>query len=240
MNKTFTLLLSLLFIGASVLAQDNEAKKTELSLRIAPMISMPRVIDESKDWDLQSGGSKLKFSGGISIDKFFQENVAMGTGIWYSSYRSTVDYAGSDTESGYNGTADYNLQYLEVPLMLKGFSNNITEKMKIYFEVGGSFAVKVGERYAGSDINNKPSDETYAKWYDTSFLIGSGVEMNIGTSNKVYAGLDYSHGLTNIVKDDYFDGIEANGVKINPDDAPSKNSYKIKNSSISLVIGFKF
>jgi hypothetical protein len=234
MNKTFALLFSLLFLGASVFAQDDKAKKVELSLRVAPMVSMTGVIDESKDWELDNGDSKLKFSGGISLDKFFQENVALGTGLWYSNKRSTVKYESLDEV--YAGTADYNLQYIDIPLMLKGFTNNVTEKMKIYFQVGGTFGIKVGERYAGSDINNKPSSNTYAKWYDTSFLIGSGVELNIGTSNKVYAGIDYSHGLTNIVKDDYFDGLD----NITTEEAPKKNDYKIKNSTVSLVIGFKF
>ena len=238
MNKPFALLFSLLFIGAAVFAQNKEGKKVELSIRLAPMISMPRVIDESKTWDLESGGEKLKFSGGISIDKFFQENVAMSTGLWYSSKRSTVDYRSVDNV--YQGTADYDLQYLDIPFLLKGFTNNITEKMKIYFQVGGTFGIKVGERYAGNDINNKPSSNTYAKWYDASFLIGSGVELNIGTSNKVYAGIDYNHGLTNIVKNDYFEGLDSGGTTIEASSVPNKNDYKIKNSSIALVIGFKF
>lgn len=243
MNKSFSLLIALLFISASVFSQQEEdAQRIEFSVRIAPIISLPSARTESADWDFSSGGAKLKFSGGISVDKFLQENIAIGTGVWYAGKRSGFDYSTTNnTNLNFSGTADYNLQYIEFPLLFKGFTNHITEKMKIYFQLGGTFGIKLSEQYAGSDLKNKPSSDTYAKWYDTSFLIGLGVEFNIGTSNKFYTGVDFTQGLTNIVKKDYLNGVrDSNGNKINEDDVPNKNDYKIKNAALALVLGFKF
>mgnify|MGYP003692120439 FL=1 len=243
MNKSFSLLLALLFIGASAFSQQDEnAQRVEFSVRIAPIISMPSARTESADWDFSSGGAKLKFSGGISVDKFLQENIAIGMGVWYAGKRSTVNINTTDnTTLDVNGLADYNLQYIEFPLLFKGFTNNITEKMKIYFQVGGTFGIKLSEQYAGDDLKQKPSSETYAKWYDTSLMLGLGVELNIGTSNKLYTGVDFSQGLTNIIKKDYLNGVsDTNGNGITEDDVPNKNDYKVKNASLALVLGFKF
>jgi hypothetical protein len=243
MNKSFTLLFSLLFVGASVFSQqDDDAKRVEFSVRIAPILSMPSARSESADWNFSAGDATPKFSGGISVDKFMQDNIALSFGVWYTGKRSTINFTTTEnTTLDYSGTADYNLQYIEFPLLFKGFTNNITEKMKIYFQLGGTFGIKLSEQYAGSDLANKPSSMTYAKWYDTSILLGLGVEFNVGTSNKFYTGIDFSQGLTNIVKEDYISGVsDSNGDRINAEDVPNKNDYKIKNAYLALVLGFKF
>lgn len=230
MNKTFTFLFSVLLLGTYAFAQDDEQKSVEVSIRLSPIISMPRVIDDSKDWDFNKAGTFVKFSGGLSTDFFLQDNIAFSTGLWYTQKRSNMTVTTSllaNTEA----KLDYNLQYIEFPFLFKGFTNNITEKMKIYFQLGATFGIKVDERYAG-DINDKPSDATYSKWYDSGILLGSGLELNVGTSNKFYVGLDYSQGLTNIIKDDY--------IQVSSIESPSSNSYKVKNNYLALVLGFKF
>ena len=67
---------------------------------------------------------------------------------------------------------------------------------------------------------------------DFTWLIGSGVEMNVGTSNKAYFGVDYGHGLYNIMNNDYLNSALQGQVSI--------KNFAIKNSYIAIVTGFKF
>ncbi len=238
MKKTLTILLSLLFAGTAVLAQNEEGEKIEVSVRIAPLISIPRVLNETSDWDANKGKSNIKFSGGVVVDRFLQENVALSFGLWYTSKRTTFDF--EQKSLNVKGLADYNLQYVEIPFLVKGLTNNVTEKIKIYVQAGVTLGVKIGEKYAG-DRKNRPTSKTFAKGYTSSFLAGAGVEYNIGTSNKIYAGLDFNQGLTNIIKSDYLADVKrSDGTAINKDDLPATSDFKIKNTYLALVLGFKF
>ena len=117
--------------------------------------------------------------------------------------------------------------------MFKGYTNNITEKMNIYFQTGIVTGLCVGEKYASDNIPSGLPDDDFSDFIDFTWLIGTGVEMSVGTSNKAYFGIDYGHGLYNVLGKDYLK--EASKPK-----SISTNKFAIKNSYIAIVSGFKF
>ncbi len=248
-SKVFASIIAL-GLGLGSLFSQSEGKKVEVSLRVAPILSMPGVKGESNFWDFEKGSPQIKFNGGLSADIFLQDNVALSTGIWYTGKRSafTVESQGLNTPDN-KEVLSYNLNYLEIPLLFKGFTNNLNEKMRIYMNLGGVFGFKLSESYAGSDddrplqANGEYLDQQYAGFFDASLLMGAGVELNIGTSNKLYLGGDYSLGLSNIIHKDFIGGLnqQTDPATGEPVYSISKGTnYTIRNSYVAFVAGFKF
>lgn len=244
-SKVFASIIAL-GLGLGSLFSQSEGKKVEISLRVAPTLSMPSAKGESNFWDFEKGSPQLKFNGGLSADIFLQDNVALSTGIWYTGKRSSFTVESQWLNASDNKEVlSYNLNYLEVPLLFKGLTNNLNEKMRIYVNLGGVFGFKLSESFAGSDddrpLQTYPDgeylDQKYAGFFDASLLMGGGIELNIGTSNKVYLGGDYSLGLTNIIHKDFIGSLSQD-----PNATPiSKGTnYSVRNSYVAFVAGFKF
>ena len=248
-NKVFVALI--VFIASiSISFTQGEKSKVDVSLRFAPTISMTGAKGDSKYWDFEKNKSHLKFNGGLSFDIFLDENVSISTGVWYTGKRSkfTVSSAELNRPSADNSNQeliDVSLNYVEVPLLFKGFTNNLSENLRLYFNVGGVFGIKVSEAYAGKDQDRPlqsydPEGEynnaKYASLFDASLLIGGGTEIAVGTSNKIYIGLDYSLGLANIINKKYVGSLSQSGNNT----IEKGTNYAIKNKYLAIVGGFKF
>jgi hypothetical protein len=123
-------------------------------------------------------------------------------------------------------------QYLELPLSIKLFTNEIATATRLYFQVGGSLNVPIGTRVNGEKFYTDPSNNTsvkagdYVKFFDADALAGAGAEYQLGTSTKLFAGLSYHRGLVNI--DNYFESTR------------KFKDVTIKNSGLALDMGIKF
>ena len=150
-------------------------------------------------------------------DIYLAENVGISTGVWYTGKKAHVDVVFTPeggAPADYSDIFHYNLQYIELPLLFKAFTNNISEKMRIYFQTGVVTGFCVGERYAEEEIPDNLPEDNFGDIIDFTWLIGSGVEMNVGTSNKAYFGVDYGHGLYNIMNNDYLNSALQGQVSI--------------------------
>jgi hypothetical protein len=154
----------------------------------------------------------------LVVDYFFGQNYAFGTGLQLTSKGGTVSYSGFDS----NNEQKISLQYLEVPLTVKLFTNDITTDTKLYFQLGGKIGGVVAARIDGDKFYQ--GNERSSKHFiipDAALLGGFGAEYQVGQSTKVFAGLSYHHGLANI--DRYFD-----------------NDVTLKNGEVALDLGIKF
>jgi hypothetical protein len=117
----------------------------------------------------------------------------------------------------------YTLQYVQIPFTLRMYTNEISTDMKVYFQVGGTFDVKVDSKnkkiaYAGDPVITKFSR------FDASVLAGAGVELQMGSETYLMAGIRYQRGLINSASK-YDNGIQ---------------SFKLNSDFISLDLGIKF
>ena len=224
MKKIFLALLVLVATTHTASAQ------FEIGLKVSPSITSLRAESTSAN-NFMSDGSKLSFGGGLVVDYFFGENYAFSTGLLLAGKGGTIRYT--------EGTAPvlavqqkFSTQYLELPVSVKLFTNEVATDTRLYFQVGGSLNAPIGTRINGekfykdpaTGIENKASDYTY--FIDADALAGFGAEYQLAKSTKIFAGLSYHRGLVDV--DHYFE---------------SKREFKdvtIKNSSFALDLGIKF
>ena len=232
--KKLVLTLAALAVAPAAFAQ------VEIGLKVSPSVSFLRASSPAPA-NFQGNGSKLSFGGGLFVDYFFGENYALNTGLFLTGKGGSISYIESaiiPPNSPGAGThpivsQKIAIQYLELPVTLKLFTNEISPATRFYFQVGGSLAFPVSTRINGDKFyidNSNGNSQTDASDHvfaiDANLIGGLGVEYRLGRSTKLLAGLSYHHGLVDL--DRYFE--KNRGF----------SSVSIKNSAVALDLGIKF
>jgi hypothetical protein len=227
--KKILLTLAALAVAPAAFAQ------VEIGLKVSPSISYLRTSSPSGT-SFQSESSKLSFGGGIFMDYFFGQNYAFNTGLFLTGKGGTISYLDRNpTSSGPQVRVEQKIamQYLELPLTIKLFTNEVAPDTRLYFQVGGSLAVPVQSRINGDkyytdtfDNNNQTSAGSHVFDIDANLIGAIGAEYQLGQSTKFLAGISYHHGLVDL--DRYFE--KTRGF----------SDVAIKNSVFALDLGLKF
>ena len=189
------------------LTANAQESRFKLGLRFAPGISSTRVedLDENDLRNFTANSSALRFSAGLSGDFFFGRNYAFYSGLWFTVMNANVKGV-YDSLGIVKGAAnsDMNIQYLQIPVALKLFTNEIATDARLFFTVGGtgSIAIKKAELDFTSDVPNNtfknPDPSDAYSILDVGLLLGAGVEYRLGEATSVFGGLSYNRGLLNV------------------------------------------
>jgi hypothetical protein len=230
MKKVF-LTVAALAIAPAAFAQ------VEIGLKVSPSIAYLRP-DSPAGTSFTSEKAKVSFGGGIFMDYFFGENYAFNTGLFLTGKGGTIGYndrasAPAGGTTGVRVEQKIAMQYLEIPLTVKLFTNEVAPDTRVYFQVGGSVAVPVQVRINGDkyytdpyDNNNQTKAGKHVLDIDANIIGGAGVEYQLGQSTKLLAGISYHHGLVDF--DRYFERNRG------------FSDVNIKNSVFALDLGLKF
>lgn len=222
MKKTF--LLSLFLIATMV-----GHAQVEVGVMLAPNISFNRVFDNADNLSFSRGSVSPKFSAGPMVDIFIKSNIAISTGIWYTSKRTAFEAEFDNGDNGGTFSTRMNLQYIQIPVGVKFYTNEILNTLKAYLQLGGTLDTKIAEKLArGDEISS------FGRLFDAGLNLHGGVEFNINSSNKVFVGLMYNRGLVNVASGSVEVQNEGWQGYINND------NFRINNDFISIIGGFKF
>jgi hypothetical protein len=226
--KKILLTIAALAVAPAAFAQ------VEIGLKVSPSISYLRTGSPSAT-SFQGESSKFSFGGGIFMDYFFGQNYAFNTGLFLTGKGGTISYTDPKSAIATPVRVEQKIamQYLELPLTIKLFTNEVAPDTRIYFQVGGSLAVPVQTRINGEknyidafDSNNETSAGSHVFDIDANLIGAVGAEYQLGQSTKFLAGLSYHHGLVDT--DRYFEKTR------------KFSDVSIKNSVFSLDLGLKF
>lgn len=237
MNKRTLLFLVFIALTQVAFAQD---KNVRLGLRFAPNISFNGAEGEGNYKDISNDGAGLRLSGGLITDFFFAENYAFSTGLWYTIKRSAFKNMYFATTREPNDPiiptkSNYNLQYLQIPISLKLYTNEVATDIKVYFQVGGTLDIKLAEKpkdksnnilYYYSEVQNKAAYLPVG----AGLLFGAGAEVQMGENTLLFGGLSFNRSLVNPINPNLKD---INGDKF-------RSEVKSLNSYLALEMGLKF
>jgi hypothetical protein len=206
MKKLF---FSALFLFSVCVAE----AQVRFGFKAAPNISFNRVESEADNTDFDTNGVGLRFQLGPIFDFEFKENHYFSTGIIFTSKRST--FVADSMNTSY--TENYNPQYLQVPITLKLFTEEIGLDKKIYFQFGGTVDFMTNSE--GEEENIVQS----FKFFDLNSLLAIGLEYGIGINTKIFGGIVYQRGLLNVINDNLYG-----------------DSFKLRNDFVGLELGIIF
>ena len=98
-----------------------------------------------------------------------------------------------------NISEEHKLQYLQVPILLKLYTSEITLDTRLYFKLGGLIELKIEERAATVADPSKSFIEKFTP-LDVAFLLGAGIEYDISPPTSLSIGISYQRGLVNAIK----------------------------------------
>lgn len=211
----------------------------KIGIQFDPNLSLSRLEHTNADEyfnDIDNVGdlaAKINMALVADIPLLDHVDLEIGAGWGNNSIGFDLNYVADTTASFSTQNLKFNLQYLNIPIGLKLYTNDITNTMKVYVSVGSKLALRLDETQKEDlgEYEDYVSDENFSKWFDSSLRLGAGVEIKVGTSNVAFLGLEYERGLVNVVSKDY---LNIQGATLD------KESLKAYNDQIKLVLGFKF
>ncbi|MEJ8758541.1 porin family protein [Pontibacter sp. H259] len=223
--KKLTLLALFLCFGLSAFAQ------VEIGLMVSPTISGNRFVAEDK-YNFEKENNNLRLGVGVIADYFFAQNYAFSSGLVYRSKGSEIsyNYTRENTDGSttiLNEKDDISIQYIQLPVTLKLFTNEIAPSTTLYFQVGGSLNTKVAAKVNDKKVIDGDKTSKRFNIFETDVLIGGGTEFQFGESTKLFVGLTYHRGLTDIDNKYYSDKF-------------GDKNIAVKNNGVSVDFGVKF
>ncbi len=206
--------------------------QTKLGLRLSPGLSFSR-SEAANAGNVENSNAALRFTFGPIADIFFRENYAFSTGLWFSTRRvgfraASVTNNQTDAPSG-----DYyiNTQYLQLPVSIKLFTNEVSPDLRIFFQLGGTVDIKIQENPDFSTSN----DNALLLPFDVGALVGSGFELVMGPNTILLGGLSYNRGLLNVMR-----RRANNNITVNQASIEQIGRLNSRQDFVSVDIGIKF
>lgn len=217
MKKTlFSAIIALLFISVSN-AQESDYR---IGITIGPTISYVRANTDGNSTSIDRDGSQLKFLLGAFIDMPFKENYFFHGGINFASRSTKISV---DDPAFFGGTptaSDYEHEYLQLPVLLKLYTNEIMLDTKLFFNFGVIPEIRLNTANKTDGVNLITEFQNF----DVSGNFGGGIERAIGVNTNVFVSLNYNIGFLNQVKEQ----------------STAVDELKIKNNLIAIEFGIKF
>ncbi|MEQ9424187.1 MAG: porin family protein [Cyclobacteriaceae bacterium] len=168
----------------------------KIGIRFGGAVSASRVDIKSDTLDIDQETTSIKPLFGLTVDLPIKDNVMFSSGLGYAPKKASIEYSGMSGE--FQGTESYKLQYLQIPLLIRFITNEITPGMKLFFNTGFTGEIKVFEE---SNLKEPIIVDKFQP-LDASFNLGAGLEFSLGPDTSMYGGIAYYRGLINAVSKD--------------------------------------
>jgi opacity protein-like surface antigen len=233
--------------------------------KIAPRVSPGIAWLKPDSKYITNEGNVFRLGFGLSFDRQFTENYAIGTGLEITRFGGELTYKETGRVNGqdliWQTTRTYDLRYVEIPLSLKLRTNEIG-----YITYWGQFGLITGFniRSKADDIIDyelaKVSTDASTAWIKTDLpsldrpdedikddiqmfrvglLVGAGIEYSLSGNTAIVAGVTYNNGFTNTLRGDHVQTDEADEV-VFENQKPRTTKLKAMSNLVSLNVGIKF
>jgi hypothetical protein len=207
--------------------------KLKMGFKFSPGIII-NYVDASKNFkSFASNGANVRLSLGPIADFYITDKYAFSTGLWYtvksvnytmhgSFYDNELFKTNPLTVDEVRGTeANFNLQYLQVPMTMKIFSDAILQDTPVFLQFGGTLDLKIAEKALDKSKNalfqyqeRLGNSQSVFGFGDVGLLLGIGGEKAISRGGDAFFfGIQYQRGLVEINRNNNFgDLVTKNGA----------------------------
>lgn len=214
MRKSILAVLFSAFIIGQLNAQDYK-----IGIKVGPSFSMTRTGTDGPDTSIDGDGTAVQLMLGAFVDIGFKENYYFHTGINYATKETRITI--NQPSIGGNGVSEqYAHEYLQFPLLLKLYTNEVVLDTRIYFNFGVIPEIRLST--SNEEVSTVFIEDF--KGFDLAGNLGGGVEKSLGPNTRIFAGLNFNLGFLNMVKNQ--------SDQIDP--------INVKSNLLALEIGIKF
>jgi len=206
-----------LITGLSSFAQD---QNYQIGIKIGPTYSNVRTKTEGTSTSIKRDGASVNFLVGAFVDIPFRENYFFHTGLNYVAKGTKITVSDNTYLGGTPFNEEYDHESIQIPLLLKLYTNEILLDTKLFFNFGLVPEILL------TSANGAPSNIVVEEFntFDLSGNFGGGMEYAIGVNTRLFASLNYYLGFLNQVKNQ----------------SMAFDEFSLKSNILSLEFGLKF
>lgn len=191
MRKSILAVIFSIFLFGQLCAQDYK-----IGIKVGPTFSMTRTGTQGTNTSIDGDGTAVKFMLGAFVDIGFKENYYFHTGINYATKETRIS-ASIPNIGGNPVTEQYAHEYLQLPVLLKLYTNEVVLDTRIYFNFGLIPELRLST--SNEEVSTLIIEEF--KSFDLAGNVGAGLERSLGPSTRLFGGLNFNLGFLNMVKD---------------------------------------
>ena len=225
MKKNIILVIALFLFSFHLKAQE-KSKPFDFSIRIGPNISWMKSNSDA----VNMGGAIIGFSWGALFEFPLKDNFSLASGFNIHFSGGKVDYTGLYQTIPVIINERYTMKYLELPLMIKIKTNEVNGVLYYgQLGLGSSFRLnsRVDRTFRRLPSSSIPStfdrenlnSDNLTSFIRESLLIGIGGQYALQENLKLFGGLNFNNGFTDILKkgpyNDSDPKVIANFVEVN-------------------------
>jgi len=203
-NYIVSILVMILF--SSALKAQDTTKPFNFSVRVGPNVNWFKSNSDAVKGD----GLSLGFTWGALFEFPLKDNFSYVGGFNIHFAGGKIDYMGLNQTIPVIVDEKYTLKYLELPVIIKLRTNEV-DGVLYYGQVGLGTSFRLSSRVERSFIlppnSSSPNFESQALSSDnlTSFIresliIGIGAQYSLQKNLKLFGGLNFNNGFTDILK----------------------------------------
>ena len=196
------------------------AQNYNIGVKFGPTLTYAKGSTEGSNTNYDGDGSSVQFLIGAFVDYQFEENYFLSAGVNFANKDFGISARSTQSISTLQGQAQFSQEYLQLPVLLKLYTNEVMLDTKVYFNFGLVPEIR---------LSNSPGDDNddiirEFRNFDLAGNFGGGLERTIGVQTRVFVGLFYNLGFINQVKtqNNTFDELS------------------LKNRLFALELGIKF
>jgi Outer membrane protein beta-barrel domain len=187
--KKYILLVGLFLSAAVTCAQG------QLGIQLSPSISINRVYTNPNNAGFSSAGADFRSKLGPIYDHPIQDNCYASTGLLYSVQHLAI----KNKKLSPDIREKHVLHYLQVPLLLRLYTSELTLDTRLYALLGALGQIRVNARNTELQASrDQLFIEEFCRW-GLAGLLGVGVEYNTSLSTSVFVGISYQYGVSSVI-----------------------------------------
>lgn len=215
-KHVFSALIALFFVSTAKAQIDDY----RIGITLGPTVSYNRIPSSGEDTSVDKDGSAVKFMLGAFIDVPFRENYYFHSGINYATRVTKLTITDPRFNGGQPENERYDHEYLQVPLLVKLYTNEVLLDTRVFF----NFGIVPEIRLTTNQENDRIMSISKFQSIDVAGNFGGGVERAIGVNTNLFAALNFNIGFLNQVSQ------QISGY----------DEFKVKNNMFALEFGIKF
>ncbi|HEX4887111.1 MAG TPA: porin family protein [Luteibaculaceae bacterium] len=168
--------------------QESSKTKVRLGLFVAPNIGWEKTGNDG----ISSDGGKLGYCFGLNTEFQFSKRYALATGL----HINKMGYGNTQNIAGIQLSTTTRSQYVEIPVTLKLSTNEIG-----YLTYFGKFGLAPSLSISDKFKDSKGAEGNLTNQIQPlrmALIIGFGAEYSISGDTRLFAGLDFNNGFTNV------------------------------------------
>lgn len=205
--KKYIVAIVVLILFASALKAQETSKPFNFSVRVGPNISWLKSNSDVAD----ANGPIIGFSWGALFEIPLKDNFSCVSGFNIHFAGGKISYTGLNQSIAVIVDEQYTLKYLELPVILKlrthevnGYSYygqlGLGTSFRLNSRVSRTFKAVPASSIPSTFERQELNSDNLTSFIRESFIIGVGAQYSLQKNFKLFGGLNFNNGLTDILK----------------------------------------